>query len=180
MIRYLTLVFATATFMMLAPAYAASSESIDHAAQAALEDLYVSSPGAKALGAKAKAILVFPDVHKAGFIIGAQSGDGVLIEGGKTTGRYRVDGLLAGLEAGVQTFSYSLFFMTDEALQRVLHTDAGWQIGADPNLVVVNTGAATDISTSTARVDIYSYVSNQKGLMGGISLEGLKITQVER
>jgi lipid-binding SYLF domain-containing protein len=65
-------------------------------------------------------------------------------------------------------------------VEKALRTQKGWEIGADPNIVVVDAGAAKDLSTSTVRADVYSYIFNQKGLMGGVALQGSKITQVER
>jgi lipid-binding SYLF domain-containing protein len=47
---------------------------------AALQTLYAKEPKAKEIGDKSKAILVFPNLVKAGFIAGVQGGDGVLIE----------------------------------------------------------------------------------------------------
>ena len=55
---------------------------IDKDSQAALTSLYASVPAAKALGAKATAILVFPKITKAGLGIGGQHGDGALMKGG--------------------------------------------------------------------------------------------------
>jgi lipid-binding SYLF domain-containing protein len=176
---FLILILATVASLSLRPAYAAPAQVVDEDAQAALKALYASSPGAKALGAKARAILVFPSIHKAAFIVGAQSGDGVLFKDGSSIGHYRVDGLLAGLEAGAQSFGYAMFFMSDAALEN-LRKAKGFELGADPNIVIVDAGAAKEISTSTARADIYGYVFNQKGLMGGIALQGSKITRVDR
>ena len=159
-------------------AHAAPENALDQDARAALNALYESSPAAKALGEKAKGILVFPDIRKAAFIIGAQSGQGAMFANGKITGHYRADGLLAGLEAGAQSFAYVMFFMSDKALQN-LRSTRGFEIGADPNIVIVDAGAAKEISTSTTQADVYGYVFNQKGLMGGIALQGLKITKVQ-
>jgi lipid-binding SYLF domain-containing protein len=175
----LMLVVTTVALADLRPVYAASAQVVDEDAQAALKTLYASSPGAKALGAKAQAVLVFPGIHKAAFIVGAQSGDGVLFKNGSVIGHYRVDGLLAGLEAGAQSFGYAMFFMSDAALEK-MKAAKGFEIGADPNIVIVDAGAAKEISTSTAQADIYGYVFNQKGLMGGIALQGSKITRVDR
>jgi lipid-binding SYLF domain-containing protein len=159
-------------------AHAAPENALDQDARAALNALYESSPAAKALGEKAKGILVFPDIRKAAFIIGAQSGQGAMFANGKITGHYRADGVLAGLEAGAQSFAYVMFFMSDKALQN-LRSTRGFEIGADPNIVIVDAGAAKEISTSTTQADVYGYVFNQKGLMGGIALQGLKITKVQ-
>ena len=175
----LALVLATMALVSLRPAYAAPAQVIDQDAQAALEALYASTPGAKALGAQAKAILVFPYIHKAALVVGAQSGDGVMFRSGRIIGHYRVDGLLAGLEAGAQSYGYALFFMSDAALE-TMRKAKGLEIGADPNIVIVDAGAAKEVSTSTLQADVYGYVFNQKGLMGGIALQGLKITKTDR
>jgi lipid-binding SYLF domain-containing protein len=172
----LTLVLATLASIGLRAAYAAPARVLDQDAQAALGTLYASTPGAKALGADAKGILVFPYIHKAALVVGAQSGDGVMFRNGRIVGHYRVDGLLAGLEAGAQSYGYAMFFMSDAARER-MSTAKGFEIGADPNIVVVDAGAAKEVSTSTAQADVYGYVFNQKGLMGGIALQGLKITK---
>src|SRR5690349_16759609 len=66
-----------------------SAYQIDSSARAALNALYSQNPAASALGARAKAILVFPDIRKGAFIVGAQYGFGALIRGGRTVGYYR-------------------------------------------------------------------------------------------
>jgi len=68
--------------------------------------------------------------------------------------------------------------MSDKALQS-LHESKGFEVGTDPNIVLVDAGAAKNISTTTAQADVYSYIFGQKGLMGGISVEGLKITRLD-
>src|SRR5262245_24392880 len=80
-------------------------------AHAALQSLYAKVAGAKALGAQAHAVLVFPKVIKAGLGIGGQSGEGALIKGGKTVAYYRTSGASVGLQAGGQTYAYAMFFM---------------------------------------------------------------------
>ena len=175
----LMLVLATVAPISLRPAYAAPAQVVDQDAQAGLKALYASAPAAKALGAQAKAILVFPNIHKAAFVLGGQSGDGVMFKNGRIIGHYRVDGLLAGLEVGAQSFGYAMFFMSDAALE-TMRKAKGLEIGADPNIVIVDAGAAKELSTSTLQPDVYGYVFNQKGLMGGIALQGLKITETDR
>jgi lipid-binding SYLF domain-containing protein len=175
---FVLLLLATIGLAGLRPAYAASAQ-LDKDAQTALDALYAGSPAAKALGDKAQAILVFPSIHKAAVLVGAQSGDGAMFKDGSVVGHYRVDGLLAGLEAGAQSFGYAMFFMSDAALKTMV-TAKGLEIGADPNIVIVDAGAAKEISTRTVQPDVYGYVFNQKGLMGGVALQGLKITRVDR
>ena len=85
----------------------------DRAAEAALKTLYQKTPEAKTLEDTAKGILVFPNIKKAGFIVGAQYGTGTLFEGGRPAGHYRMTAGSYGLQAGVQGFSYAMFFMTE-------------------------------------------------------------------
>lgn len=53
-----------------------------------------------------------------------------------------------------------------------------FQIGVGPNIVVVDAGAAKDITTLTAKADSYAVIFDQKGLMAGVGLQGSKITKL--
>ena len=58
---------------------AASAVEMNRKANSALHDLYARSTAARNVGHHAKAALVFPEILKAGFIVGAQHGDGTLL-----------------------------------------------------------------------------------------------------
>jgi lipid-binding SYLF domain-containing protein len=156
---------------------AASAAKIDGEVAVALQNLYESTPAAKALAKEAKGILVFADVVKAGLIIGGQYGDGALLKGGKTVGYYNTVAASYGLQAGAQSFGYALFFLTDSALQ-YLEKSGGWEIGVGPSIVVVDKGAAKSLTTTTGRDEIYAFFFDQKGLMAGLGLQGSKITKI--
>ncbi len=161
------------------PAGAATAAEIDRNTQTALRKLYVKSPVAKALSEKAKGILVFPAVTKGGFIVGGQYGEGVLLKDGKAAGYYNTISASYGLQAGIQKYGYALFLMTDDAVQ-YLDKSGGWELGAAPNIVVVDVGAAGGISTTTAQSDMYAFFFDQKGLMAGLGLQGTKITKIQK
>jgi lipid-binding SYLF domain-containing protein len=144
---------------------------------AALNQLYAQNEAAKALGAKAKAVLVFPEIRKAAFVIGAQYGFGALRNGSQTVGYYRTGAASYGFQAGVKQFGYALFFMTDSALD-YLNKSGGFAIGTGPSVVVVDKGVARSLTTTSLRADVYAFVFDQKGLMGGIGIEGSKITKI--
>jgi lipid-binding SYLF domain-containing protein len=163
----------------LRPAGAASPQGIDSDAQAALNALYQKVPVAKNLGAQAKGILVFPKIVKAGFIVGAQYGEGELLKDGQIAGYYNMAAASYGLQAGVQGFAYAMFFMTDSALS-YLDNSAGFEIGVGPSIVVVDAGKAKSLTTSTGRDDVYAFIFGQKGLMAGLGVQGSKITKVNR
>ena len=159
-------------------ALAASGHVLDQDAQAALDSLYANNPGAKALGDKALGVLVFPSVTRAGFILGAQGGDGVLFEKGKITGYYNTGALSVGLQAGVQAYGYALFFLTKEDMQ-YLKNKNGWSLGVGPTIVVADAGTAKDASTLTGQKGVYGFIFDQKGLMAGMGLVGQKITKLK-
>jgi len=159
-------------------AQAGSAAEIDKKVAVALESLYAGSPVARDLATIAKGILVFPDIVKAGLVIGGQYGEGALLIGGKTAGYYNTVAASYGLQAGAQTFGYAMFLMNDEALD-YLQKSAGWEVGVGPTVVVMDEGLAKSLTTSTAKDDIYAFIFGQKGLMAGIGLQGSKITRID-
>jgi len=173
------LAFAAFIFLGPNPARAASAAEINRDANKALQNLYKRSVAAKALGEKAKAILVFPGITKGGFMVGGQYGEGALMKEGKIVAYYNTVSISYGLQAGVQTYGYALFFMTDSAWAYLERSD-GWELGTGPSIVVVDEGAAGGLSTTTARSDVYAFFFSQKGLMGGLGLQGTKITRVKK
>jgi lipid-binding SYLF domain-containing protein len=177
------LLAATAAVAALAPlaAAAATAREIDGEVDVALKQLLDGNEAARVLHKEAKAVLVFPDVIKAGLIIGGSFGDGALRRGGKTAGYYRTVSASYGLQAGAETFGYALFFITDESLRVIEKADnmeGGWEIGVGPTVVVADKGLGAKLSTTTAREGIYAFIFGQQGLMAGIGIEGSKITKI--
>lgn len=156
-----------------------ANAEMDQEAKAALKSLYASTPQARDLARKAKGILVFPDVLKAGLIVGGQHGEGELIENGKVTGYYATTAASYGLQAGAQKFAYVMFFMTYSAMND-LKDVKGFEVGVGPSIVVVDSGVAKSLTTATAQSDVYAFIFDQKGLMAGLGLQGSKITRLNR
>jgi lipid-binding SYLF domain-containing protein len=173
----LVTVVTTAIVAAPRPAVAADAAKISREAHAALNTLYEKKLIPNVLGEKAKAILVFPSILKAGFIIGGQGGNGALIVDGKTVAYYNISAASYGLQAGVQEFGYAMFLMTDSARAYIDKSD-GWEIGVGPSIVVVDAGAAKSLTTTTAKDDVYAVIFSQKGLMAGIGIQGSKITRI--
>ena len=160
-------------------ARAASAAGIDADVDTALMRLYEEQPVAKTLADKAAAILVFPNMVKAGFVVGAQYGEGSLLKKGRTVGYYNSVAASYGLQAGVQSFGYVLFLMTNSAID-YLNRSGGWEIGVGPSIVVVDEGMARTLTSTTLKSDVYAFVFDQKGLMAGIGLQGSKITKIKK
>jgi len=175
----LTLVLVMAPWLSASSALAASAAEINKDANAALARLYEKVPEARTLAAQAKGILIFPSIVKAGFLFGGQYGEGVLLKHGRTAGYYNSVAASYGLQAGVQSFGYAMFFMNDSALA-YLDKSEGFEIGVGPSIVVVDAGTAKTLTTTTGRSDVYAFIFSQKGLMAGLGLQGSKISRIEK
>lgn len=174
------LVGAVLSVALCAPAAnAASREVLELEAKQALASLTADNQAARLLEKEAKAVLVFPNILKAGFIIGGQGGEGVLFRGGTAVGYYNSLAASYGLQAGAQKFGYALFFMKEDAVA-YLDKSSGWEIGVGPSVVIVDAGVGKNLSSTTLQHDIYAFIFDQKGLMAGIGIQGSKITKVNK
>jgi len=162
-----------------APAGADSKGDLERTSKAALNKLVAKVPAAKALNGKAVAVLVFPSITKAGFVVGGQYGEGVLWRGGKAVGYYSTAGASYGLQAGAQKYGYAMFFMNENALN-ALTTAEGFEVGVGPSVVLVDEGMAKSVTTTTAQNDIYAFIFGQTGLMAGVGIQGNKITRLAK
>jgi len=158
---------------------AADARALEQDARTALNRLHANTPAARSLSKRAKGILVFPSVVKAGLMIGGQYGEGVLFKGGKAAGFYNTAGASYGLQAGAQSFAYALYFMNDDSLS-YLGKSEGLEIGTGPSVVVMDDGMAKQTSTTTLSQDVYAFIFGQSGLMAGLGVQGNKITKINK
>jgi len=161
------------------PAAAQGHPELQANARAALSSLEAQDPLAAALAKRAVAVLVFPEVTKAGFLIGGEYGNGIMFRGERFAGHYNTAGVSYGLQAGAQTFGYALFFMNERALQ-ALDDAGGLQVGVGPSVVVLDQGKAKSLTSEMLTSDAYAFVFGQHGLMAGVGLEGTKITRLNQ
>ena len=155
----------------------AEAVQIDREVDASLKKFLEDTPEAELFRKDAKGILVFPNIVKGGFILGAHYGKGALRKHGEKAGYYSTLAASYGLQAGVQTFGYVLFFMNDKALT-YLDESEGWEIGVGPSIVVMDKGMGKSLTTTTGRSDVYAFIFDQQGLMAGLGLQGSKITRI--
>jgi len=162
-------------------AQAADRAEIDRDVRAAMADFRKLAPKAQATVAKARGILVFPKVVKAGIGIGGEYGEGALMVGGRTVGYYSVASASVGLQLGAQARSQVLLFMTDDAL-RSFRASKGWKAGVDGSVALVTLGAGGEVMTPDGKniAPVLAFVFGAKGLMYNLSLEGSKFTQLKR
>ncbi|MHB9020286.1 MAG: lipid-binding SYLF domain-containing protein [Halothiobacillus sp.] len=164
---------------IISPASAATAEDLNKEAAQALQTLYKSHPVAEDISKKASAILVFPNIIKAGLVFGGSYGEGVLFKGSHVAGYYNSVSASWGWQAGAQSYSYVVFLMDNKAV-RYLDKSHGWEIGVGPTVVVVNEGVAKNLSSSTLKGDAYAFIFDQQGLMASLSIEGTKISRIKR
>ena len=177
-LRLLISLVATASLFGLLQAPAAAQDyGLEGEARWALNRLMATVPTAKMLEERAYATLVFPDITKAGFLVGGEYGNGVLFRRGGISGYYNLAGVSYGFQAGAQTYSLIMFFM-NEWSWRALNMRDGLQVGVGPSVVVLDEGKARTITSTTLTSDVYAFVFGEQGLMAGAGLEGTKITRL--
>jgi lipid-binding SYLF domain-containing protein len=163
--------------LLASPAWALNRDKLLMNARTSLQELEASEPRSKRFARHAVGVLVFPNILKAGFVFGGETGDGVLLEHGAPAGYYNLSGGSWGLQIGGQDFSYALFFMTPGSLSYLRKSD-GFQVGTGPSIVVVNKGAGAEADSTTLTHDVYAFPYSQKGLMADLTLQGSKITRI--
>jgi lipid-binding SYLF domain-containing protein len=159
-------------------AFAATAEDLDKDSTQALAMLTKTNPLAADISKKAKAVLIFPNIVKAGLIFGGAYGEGVLRQDGKNDGYYNSVTASFGWQAGAQSYGYVVFLMSDKAV-KYIHETHGWEIGVGPTVVMVNEGVAKNLSSSTLKDDAYAFIFDQQGLMASLSIEGTKISKIK-
>jgi lipid-binding SYLF domain-containing protein len=175
------LVSAVAVLLVAAgsASWAATAEDLDKDSAQALQTLYKNNAAAESLSKRARGILVFPKVVKAGLVFGGSYGEGVLMTAGRVTEYFNSVSASWGWQAGAESYAYVVFLMSDKAV-KYLETSKGWEFGVGPTIVAVNEGMAKNLSTSTLKDDAYAFVSDQQGLMASLSIEGTKISRIKR
>jgi lipid-binding SYLF domain-containing protein len=161
------------------PCKAASGPEIDAQVRATLDEFFSKVGFSRALANRAVAILVFPTVLKAGFGIGGEYGEGELQIRGQPVGYYNIISGSIGFQLGAQARSVIIMFMTEQALTQFQATD-GWKVGIDGSITIIAIGAGGAIDTNSITSPIVGFIFDQKGLMYNLTLEGSKISRIDR
>ena len=124
----------------------------------------------------AKAVMIAPEVRRAGFVVGGSGGRGVLQARDPATGNwsgppfYTLATASVGFQAGIDRSETVMLVMTDKGLNSLL--SAQLKLGGDVSIAAgpVGTGAQRSITT-----DVVAF-SRSKGIYGGINLDGTAVT----
>lgn len=160
-------------------AKAADRQEINREVQETLAHFKTKVNGGSSALAKAKGVLVFPDVYKVGFGFGGEFGEGALLVNGGTADYYNMASASWGFQLGAQKKSVILLFMEPQALSNFRESQ-GWEVGAGASLAVIAIGAEETVSSDRLNKPIIAFVTDQKGLMYDLSLEGTKFTKIKK
>ena len=173
------IIFTFIGFMFADIASAASKEEIDIKVKGAVERFQEEVSGGKEFLEKAEGILIFPDVVKAGFGIGGEIGDGALLIKEKTVDYYNTAAASFGFQIGLQFKTVVLVFLKKDALDK-FRDSSGWEVGVDGSVALIELGAGIDVNTINITEPVVGFVFSNKGLMYNLTLEGSKITKLDK
>jgi lipid-binding SYLF domain-containing protein len=158
-------------------AWAKTAQEINASVNASLDRFYKQVKGGKEMAAKARGVLVMPNVVKAGLIVGGEYGEGALRVGGKSVSYYNLASGSVGFQIGGEAKDFVILFMTDTALKQ-FQASKGWEVGLDGNVAMVNIGGGERVDFTKMQDPIIAFVFDVKGLMADISLKGAKFTKI--
>jgi len=160
-------------------AQAASKQEIDIKVDAALQTFNKEVTGAEQFLKKAKGVLIFPEVIKAGIGIGGEYGEGTLRINGSTVDYYSTASASIGFQLGAQMKTVIMVFLDAEALEKFRKSD-GWEVGVDGSVALVEFGSGKDIYSVNINDPVVGFVISNKGLMYNLTLEGSKISKLKK
>lgn len=161
------------------PAVAKDRAEIAREVAATLKEFRANTPPkVQAYVARAKGVLVFPKVIKAGIGLGGEYGEGALLVGNRIIDFYAVAGGSIGFQFGAQSRSQVILFMTPEALSG-FRKSSGWKAGVDGSVAVVTVGAGGEVMTPDEKQPVLGFVYGAKGLMYNLSFEGQKFSKLK-
>ncbi len=167
------------TLLVSGVALAWSADKIDREVVKAIEVFRDEVNGSEVFLAQAAGYLVFPRVYKAGFVFGAETGEGALIVAGKTIDYYRTSAGSFGLQAGAQARSVVIAFMTKESLTK-FRNSTGWKVGVDGSIALVDVGIGKTIDTKNIKDPVIGFIYGSKGLMYNLTFEGSKFSKLDK
>ncbi len=170
----------TALFLLnVSPANAARKIVLDARIEEAIEEFYEQTSAGEKLAKKAKGMLVFPTVGKAGFGIGGEYGEGALIIKGEKVQYYSSAAASIGFQIGVQSKRQIILFLEKSDLESFQHSE-GWEVGVDGSIAIATLGAGGEIDTKMLNQPVVGFIFGNKGLMFNLSLEGTKFSKIEK
>jgi lipid-binding SYLF domain-containing protein len=178
MYKQLLLACFSGLLLLGAGAQAADRVAIDKNVANALSAFREEVSAARLMDEAAGA-LVFPDVVEVSFGIGGEYGEGALLIDGKPEAYYSTAGASLGVQVGAQYKAQVILFMNDAVLKD-FRKSRGWEAGVDGSIALATRGDGGAIDTNTLKAPFIGFVFSNRGFMYNLSLEGSRITPIER
>lgn len=157
--------------------FAKTANKIDNEVNLAIEKFKKEVNGGDNFLPQIKGYLVFPEIVKAGLIVGGKYGEGALLINGKTKYYYEMAAASIGLQAGAQKYSMLIAFLSDTALNNFINSN-GWEAGVDGTITVSDWGKSKDLTSFSFEKPIIAFIYGEKGYMASISIAGTKFRKI--
>jgi len=134
--------------------------------------------------------VIFPEVGKAGLIVGGEHGDGQVYEKGKLVGTASLTQISVGVQAGAKEYAEIIFFETKLDFDRFRAGEFQLEGNAEATAATLNASASagTDANTAAASTTrnnaatagafnkgLAIFTITRGGLMAGVAVAGQKI-----
>ena len=123
---------------------------------------------------RARAVLIAPQIVRAGFVVGGSGGRGVLVARDGTTWSgpafYNLATASVGFQAGVDVSEAIIVVMTEKGLNSLLSNS--FKMGGDASIAAGPVGASAG---STVTADLITF-TRAKGVYGGLNLDGTVVS----
>ena len=175
-------ILALLALILAMPVVAATREENRVADAADVLDQFLRIPEKSippSLLARAYAVAVIPDVIKAGFVLGARRGKGIIVvrqddNSWSNPAFIALTGGSFGWQAGVESTDIILVFKTRNGVENI--ENGKLILGADASVSAGPVGRTAGVATDLAfEAEVMSY-SRSRGLFAGVSLEGSAVT----
>lgn len=151
---------------------------------------FKQSPKSSKFFSRSYGYAIFPDVGKAGFIVGGEHGDGKVYERGKLAGTASLTQVSVGAQAGAKAYSEIIFFHKKEDFDKFKGGEFQLAGGLEATAITLNASASAGTETSNTEAStnrnnaatgggfnngVAVFVITRGGLMAGITVSGQKI-----
>jgi len=151
---------------------------------------FKQSPKSSTYFEKAYGYAIFPDVGKAGFIVGGEHGKGKVFEKGTLVGTASVTAVSVGAQAGAKEYAEIIFFHKKEDFDKFRGGEFQLAGNMEATLITMNASASAGTETSSAEASTTKYnaatgggynngvavfIITRGGLMAGVSVSGQKM-----
>ena len=115
--------------------------------------------------------VVFPKIVEAGFILGANYGEGYLVRDGNVVARIDLAGGTFGLQAGAQSYTQVTYILSEERYRDLLSKNR-LSLSGSVSLAVSEQIQNAVMTSDAIKGDLYTVQFNETGTLLGVSLDG--------